>query len=186
MKENERWSIHLEYLKLAIALATGILTAAAAVYWDASKVPGDGSRWVLLASALAVVVTLVYSVLAVIALANRVALSGLSGVTAPATEPITRRAGVSFFALIATGILLFAFFAWRTVLGGTPGPLQAIGATQPMVERQFAKASEPVVLASLETKSDGIHLVFKVGTTRTATAVYDPKTGSVVSLAAQP
>jgi lysylphosphatidylglycerol synthetase-like protein (DUF2156 family) len=186
MNESERWSIHLEYLKVAIALATGILTAAAAVYWDAAKVPGDASRWVLLASAFAVLVTLVYSVLALIALANRVALSGVTGATPPPTEPITRRSGVSFFALIATGLFLFVFFAWRTILGGTPGPQQAIEATQPIVERQYSKAGGPVTLASLETKGDRIHLVFKVGPAGTATAVYDSRTGKVVALAGPP
>jgi hypothetical protein len=76
--------------------------------------------------------------------------------------------------------------ASRTILGGTPGPQQAIEATQPIVERQYSKAGGPVTLASLETKGDRIHLVFKVGPAGTATAVYDSRTGKVVALAGPP
>jgi hypothetical protein len=68
--ENERWSAHLEYLKVAVALSTATLAAAAAVYSDPSKIPTDGSKYVLFACAAAVLATLVMSVFAIVAVAN--------------------------------------------------------------------------------------------------------------------
>jgi hypothetical protein len=48
MNENEKWSFHVEYLKLAIALATAVIAAAAAIYVDSSKIPMDSTRYFLL------------------------------------------------------------------------------------------------------------------------------------------
>ena len=188
MQEHERWGVHLEYLKVAIALATTLLTVAAAVYFDASKVPADNSRFLLLACAVAVLWTLIYSVLALIALANRLVLftAGTAG-TSPPTLPITQRSGLSFFGLIVTGVLLFAFFAWRTVTGGVAGPQQAIEAGQALVAKQVATANDAVALSTLDTKADKFHLVFKVTPAgKTATVIYDPKTLTVTSLTVQP
>jgi hypothetical protein len=78
------------------------------------------------------------------------------------------------------------FFGLRTLSIAT-GPQPAIEAAQAIVEKQAARANETVALASLEAKADKFHMVFKVlGTAKSATVVYDPKTNSVISLSLQP
>jgi hypothetical protein len=180
--ENNRWSAHLEYLKVAIALSTATLAVAAAVYSDPAKVPLDSSKNVLFACAAAVLVTLVMSVFAIIAVANRVAAT----TPGPSTFGITFWSGLSFFALIASGVLLLVFFGMRT-LSVASGPQQAIEASQAFVEKQAAKANETVALSSLEARADKYYLTFKVEpTAKTAAVVYDPKTNSVISLSLKP
>jgi hypothetical protein len=181
--ENNRWSAHLEYLKVAIALSTATLAVAAAVYSDPAKVPTDSSKNVLFACAAAVLVTLIMSVFAIISVANRVA----DKTAKASTFLITFWSGLSFFALIVSGALLLYFFGLRT-LSVTSGPQQAIDAGLAIVEKQGIKANnETVTLASLEAKADKYYLTFKVEpTAKTAAVVYDPKTNSVISLSLKP
>jgi hypothetical protein len=180
--ENDRWSAHLEYLKVAVALSTATLAAAAAVYSDPGKVPTDGSKYVLFWCAAAVLATLVASVLAIIAVANRVATK----VPKESTVWITFWSGASFLALIVSGSLLLWFFGMRT-LSATSGPQQAIETSTAFVEKQAARANETVALSSLEAKADKYYLTFKVEpTARMATVVYDPKTNSVISVSLKP
>jgi hypothetical protein len=180
--ENNRWSAHLEYLKVAIALSTATLAVAAAVYSDPAKVPADSSKNVLFACAAAVLVTLIMSVFAIIAVANRVA-DKAPGVS---TFWITCWSGLSFFALIVSGGLLLIFFGMRT-LSVVSGPQQAIDAGQAFVEKQAAKANETVALSSLEARADKYYLTFKIEpTAKTADVVYDPKTSSVIFLSLKP
>ncbi|MGH6644462.1 MAG: hypothetical protein ACRED3_17375 [Bradyrhizobium sp.] len=39
MEEKDAWSVHVEYLKLAIALSTAVIAATVAIYVDNSKIP---------------------------------------------------------------------------------------------------------------------------------------------------
>ena|SRR5271155_1500967 len=50
MKETDFWSFHLEYLKIAIALSTAVIAAAAAIYVDETKIPTDFSKYWLFSS----------------------------------------------------------------------------------------------------------------------------------------
>ncbi len=70
MSDQEKWSAHLEYLKVAITLSTAILAVSAGVFADSSKIPVDSSRIALLISALFVFLTLVFSIIGVIRLSN--------------------------------------------------------------------------------------------------------------------
>lgn len=183
MKENDRWSVHLEYLKVAITLATAMLAAAAAVYSEPAKIPSDDSKYVLLGCAVAVLLTLIASVLAITAVANRVADKTPTG----PTTSITIMSGFSFFALVATGILLLIFFTWRTLSGGLTGPQQAIEVAQTLIEKQIAKPSEIVTLVSLEAKAEKFDLLFRIASgPKTVSVVFDPKTRSILSLFVQP
>jgi hypothetical protein len=141
MEENERWSIHLEYLKLAIALATALIAAAAAIYVDGTKIPVDDSRFILLGAIALFALMLVSSVVSIGKLGNHLIHFGraAAGATAaPATTttatPVTtatatatpapdnrraksaiRAANVSFGCLLIGAFLLVAFFAVRTL-----------------------------------------------------------------------
>jgi uncharacterized membrane protein len=70
MEEKDRWSVHVEYLKLAIALATALIAAGAAIYVDASKIPTDDSRYLLLVGVGAFFITLLCSLYSIASLAN--------------------------------------------------------------------------------------------------------------------
>jgi hypothetical protein len=59
MNDKDKYSAHLEYLKVAITISTALLAVAAAIFSDSSKMPVDASRYALLTSAGFVFVTLV-------------------------------------------------------------------------------------------------------------------------------
>lgn len=181
LKPNERWSVHLEYLKVAIGLATATLAVAAAVYSDPTKMPNDNSRWALLACVFGVFVTLISSVLAVIYLANHVrAGKGQE-------NKITWWAGASFFALMFSGLLLLVFFGWRTVIGGVASPQQAMDVSLLEVEKRYTKPGGAVAeLSSFEVKNDRFTITYKVLPGRLATVVFDPKGNSITSMSIQP
>ena len=181
--EGATWNAHLEYLKVAISLASATLAVAAAVYSDASKVPSDGSKWMLLICAAFVLLTLVSSILAMARLANRVRL-GKASKSAPGT--VAFWASASFFMLVLSGVTLFAFFAWRTAIGGMDAQ-HAIEATQAVAEKQL-RGGEALSLNALEFKADRYYVAFKISSTppKSLTIVFDPKTNSILSISVQP
>src|SRR5207253_2777673 len=85
MEEKDRWSIHIEYLKVAIALATALIAAGAAIYIDVSKIPTDYSRYILLAGVGVFFIMLASSVWAVASLANHFLHEPRAGTAPPAT-----------------------------------------------------------------------------------------------------
>jgi hypothetical protein len=62
VEEKDRWSLHVEYLKLAVGLSTAVVAAAAAIYVDESKIPADGTRYWLAVGLGVFLLTLVASV----------------------------------------------------------------------------------------------------------------------------
>jgi hypothetical protein len=70
MDTHDRWGAHLEYFKLSIALTTALIAAAAAIYVDASKIPTDYSRYVLLGGVGMFALTFICSVWGVAILAS--------------------------------------------------------------------------------------------------------------------
>jgi hypothetical protein len=140
MEENERWSIHLEYLKLAIALATALIAAAAAIYVDGAKIPVDDSRFILLGAIALFALMLVSSVWSIGKLGNhlihfgRAAAGATTAPASPTVTPVTpatptvtstpdnrraksavQAANVSFGCLVLGAFLLVAFFTVRTL-----------------------------------------------------------------------
>lgn len=145
MNEKDRWSIHVEYLKIAIALATALIAAGAAIYVDLAKIPTDVSRYFLLGGLGVFFLTLISSVWSLAFLGNHLIHVDAAGDThqtastdaAPTlSEPgpspgagsaaspgkrntrakrAVRLANLSFFLLIAGAGLLLTFFAIRTL-----------------------------------------------------------------------
>ena len=190
MPETDRWSGHLEYLKVAVTLATATLAVAAAVYSDGDKIPRDNSKYALLASAGFVALALFASLLAFAALANRLALMGGAAPPdpAPGTGRITRTCGASFIFLGLAGFCLGVFF-WMRTFSDEPvnAPLQAIEASQSLVTKKSKQPGELVTLSKFETAADKFNLTFKLTPgSKTVLVVFDPKTKSVVSLSEQP
>lgn len=133
MEEKDRWSIHVEYLKMAIALATALIAAGAAIYVDASKIPPDGSRYLLLAAVGIFFITLFCSVYSIASLANHFLHLPQAGVAESAAQAqalapqrtaranrVTRWASASFIFLGLGAAVLGAFFGVRTFAAGTP------------------------------------------------------------------
>ena len=136
MDEKDRWSIHVEYLKTAIALATALIAAGAAIYVDASKIPVDSSRYFLLAAVGVFFSTLTFSAWSMGLLgthlagsrndtAQPAAVPAIDTSSMPSTTPISTTAPVtpaakcraainlanaSFFSLIIGAALLGVFF----------------------------------------------------------------------------
>jgi hypothetical protein len=182
VNEKDRWSVHLEYLKIAIALATALIGAGAAIYVDASKIPIDNSRYVLLAGVGVFFVTLIGSVLSIAYLGNHLIYAprtpaatptGAPG-SAPATTPTGAPgstyarhavwfANFSFYSLIAGAGLLGCFFAIRTFAGGGTSFERAI-ATGNVANRSIVDATkgESATLKSVEVQGDSYRLVFQI------------------------
>lgn len=79
MEEKDAWSVHVEYLKLAIALSTAVIAATVAIYVDNSKIPTGQiefcgfvltARFLLLLGVASFLGVLVTSLLTVMFLAN--------------------------------------------------------------------------------------------------------------------
>ena len=115
MNDKDKWSAHLEYLKTAITIAAVILAAASAIYSDPTKIPHDGAKYVLLLSAICVLVTLVSSVMGVIHLSNYLIRSDPNDNTR--STQVTMYSGGSFYGLISAGVFLTIFFGWRAIIG---------------------------------------------------------------------
>ena len=180
MNDKDRWSAHLEYLKVAITLATAILVAAAAIYSDSSKVPTDNSKYVLLISAIFVFATLVSSILAVIKLSNYLIRPDLNIVDRQQAAQITRRAGVSFFCLTATGFFILIFFAMRTFGGASIPPANAISEVTRTLSQQIDTQKESLRFNSFEAKGGKYLISYDVPQTATKfQATVDIYTGKI-------
>ncbi len=203
MNEKDRWSVHVEYLKLAIALSTALIAAGAAIYVDPMKIPPDWSRYIFLAAAGAIFLTLIFSLLSTAALSNHFihspiappATATTAGAAAPAiaTPPATptsarakravKYANWSFFALAASVACLAGFFATRTLLLGGPSFERAVnsGATASAKLVNSAKG-ESTSLTSVELRGDSYVLVFRViPTSETITVHMDVQGGIIKS-----
>jgi hypothetical protein len=107
MNDKDKYSAHLEYLKVAITISTALLAVAAAIFSDSSKMPVDASRYALLTSAGFVFVTLVSSIFAIVYLCNFLVRSDEQDTTG--ANKITRASGVSFFSIVLAGAVCSLF-----------------------------------------------------------------------------
>jgi hypothetical protein len=162
MEENDRWSAHVEYLKLAIALATALIAAAAAIYVDTTKIPTDNSRYLLLFAISMFFLTLITSLWSLACLGTHLRQAGATGATDDAANAATTLANASFILLaISTGVL-GVFFGLRTV-SGAPSFERSIAtaetAKKPLID--VAKG-ETASLKSLELQGQNYQMVFQV------------------------
>jgi hypothetical protein len=191
--EKDRCSIHVEYLKIAIALATALIAAGAAIYVDPTKIPTDQSRYFLLAGVSVFFFTLISSVLSIACLGNHLvhtprenaaevpaAPAAPAPTAIPAPKDRNRRArgavlwaNLSFFSLVIGAGLLGCFFAIRTFDAGGVSFERSI-ATAKVVSRYLTDATkgESAIFKSIELQGDSYRLVFQI----------TPGTGSVTIL----
>jgi hypothetical protein len=179
MEEKDRWSIHIEYLKIAIALATALIAAGAAIYVDVSKIPTDHSRYILLGGIGVFFLTLITSVYSVASLGNHFLHEPRAGAVAPVAgtpeaaalaearnrraRRVVRWANFSFFALVLGAGLLGCFFTIRTLDAGGTAFERAI-ATANVASGKLVETAkgESETLKSIEALTDSYRLVFEV------------------------
>jgi hypothetical protein len=175
MEEKDRWGIHVEFLKIAIALATALIAAGAAIYVDASKIPTDYSRYFLLGGVGVFFLTLITSVYCVACLANHFLHEPRAGATDPApgtpeanartrrARRVVRYANFSFFALIVGAGLLGCFFTIRTLAAGGTAFERAIATANAASGTLIDPAKgESKKLKSIEALTDSYQVVFEV------------------------
>jgi hypothetical protein len=186
MEENERWSIHLESLKLAIGLSTALLAAAAAIFVDNSKIPADDSRYLLLFGVAAFVPALIFSLVSLAYLGNHMVYFGTpAAVTVPPNRRVRTAVialNISFCFLLGAALLLGAFFGVRTVHPGDSPIAQAVAtgrnALQPFLDRA---RDETGALTSFERRGDQYRLVFAVSPGPGNIIVTTDAAGAVIS-----
>jgi hypothetical protein len=176
MEENERWSFHLEYLKVAIALSTAVIAAAAAIYVDDSKIPTDSTGYFLVVGVALFVVMLIFSAASLGLLSSRIALFN----PPPAAPPSARLtwwaitcANISFVVLILGSISLALFFGMRTWNAGGPAFQRAIALGQRSLQLDPAKGQTASV-KSIDLQGDTYVITFVLSPgSGTATVVTD-------------
>jgi hypothetical protein len=189
MNDKDKWSAHLEYLKVAITLSTAILAVAAAIYSDSAKIPGDASKYALLASAIFVFLTLVTSIMGVIYLSNYLirATTDTADAQGKKARKITYAAGASFFSFLATGACILAFFLMRTFSSAVVPPARALENVATILKGQFSATGERLVFQRFEVKGSKYLVEYLVGQgPRTFRATLDANTGQVESIEGQP
>jgi hypothetical protein len=177
MDEKDRWSIHLEYLKMAIALATALIAAGAAIYVDASKIPTDSSRYVLLSGIGTFFVALLCSVYSIARLANHFLHLPQANVPDPTVDKeleelkkartaransVTRWANASFVCLGLGAALLGAFFGIRTFTAGTPFEQAIATANASSTKLVNTSKGESARLKSVEVQTDTFRVTYEV------------------------
>jgi hypothetical protein len=127
MKENERWAGHITFLTITSALAAALIAAFAVIFADPSKIPDVFAKILILLSALFVIVTLGFSLLASAHLSNYLVSSDQqsSAKRVQIGANITRAAGAAFFSLFISGVLLLAFLFWVVLFTSDGNPTQS-------------------------------------------------------------
>ena len=95
-----------------IALASALLTATAIIYADPTKIPRGASRYILLLCDASLLGTLIFSVLASIALSNLLVNSDDTDTDRRRQRAarVTTFSGLAFYFLMASGAFLLIFF----------------------------------------------------------------------------
>lgn len=201
MNEKDKWSVHVEYLKLAIALSTALIAAGAAIYVDSTKIPTDWSRYVFLAAAGAIFMTLLFSLLSIAEISNHLIYSPVAqpaaapapatpvaaNPTATPTNTRTRRAvtyaNLSFLSLAVSVACLAIFFGARTLVHGGPSFERALSsATSASVKLLNGAKGESAAWKSVELGADGYVIVFQVApTSEQITVQTDVQGGTIKS-----
>jgi hypothetical protein len=191
MNDQDKWSAHLEYLKVAITLSTAILVVAAAIYSDTSKIPTDASKYALLASAVFVFFTLVASIFGVIYLSNYL-IRDPAAAQPHGGSRITIAAGLSFFSFLATGVCLLVFFLMRTFGGGPTLPAKmienkVIENVADMLKGQVSDPADRLNFQRFEVKGNRYEIDYVIGQgPGTFHAEVDAATGQVESIQRRP
>lgn len=175
MEEKDRWSVHLEYLKMAIALATALIGAGAAIYVDSTKIPSDNSRYLLLTGIGVFSVTLFCSVYSIACLANHFLHLPRAGNPDPAAdaarlnaERTTRASSVVWWAsasfiFLGLGVaVLGVFFGVRTFTAGTPFDQAVTTANAASARLIDSKNGESEKLRSVEVQTDMFRVTYDV------------------------
>ena len=190
MNEKDKWSVHVEYLKLAIALSTALIAAGAAIYTDAAKVPTDWSRFVFLAAAVTVFLTLLCSLLSTAALSNHMIHTAGSpptpgSATAAQANLRARRvivyANLSFLSLALSVAFLGGFFAIKTF--EPDGTLfdRALSAAMAAGSRHInLTAGETLALGSFGRQGSDYIIAFKIIPTPESVWVQTDAQGKVI------
>lgn len=186
MDEKDRWSVHVEYLKLAIALATALIAAAAAIYVDDTKIPSDVSRYFLIGGIAVFFVTLICSVWSLASLGNLLIHVPRQDATpaTPAINPHARRAvllaNLSFVCLVGGVGLLVTFFLLRTFNAGGASFERAL-ATAKIANRDLTAKGEAVSLKSIEFVGNEFQLIFQITPGPGTTAIVTDGNGTFKS-----
>lgn len=166
MDEHERWSFHLEYLKVAITISTAVLAAAAAIFVDASKIPGGGAGRLLFLAVAGFAAMLLASAASLGLLASH--LVKFQPPAAGATPPVSRDARValhcanlSFVALMAGGVCLASFFGLRTIEADGDGFSRALALARASLPLDAAK-NETAALKSAALVGDAYEFAFSL------------------------
>ena len=169
MNDKDKWSGHLEYLKVAITLSSAILAVAATIYSDPQKIPPDVSKFFLLLSVIGVFATLVASIVSIIFLCNYLIRSVPADADQAAQEAqqrgrkITIAAGASFYLFIASGFFLLAFFALRSFSGGgITSPIQATETVSNILKGQISRPNANLVFDGLQLKNGHYQIDYTV------------------------
>jgi len=162
MNENDRWSAHVEYLKLAIALATALIAAASAIYVDTTKIPTDSSRYLLLAGISIFFFTLITSLWSLARLGSHLLHAERPTATPAAGRAATTLANISFVLLAIGAGVLGVFFGVRSVSGGSSferALTTAEAANKTLID---SSKGEVAKLKSLELQGQNYQMVFQV------------------------
>jgi hypothetical protein len=178
MEENDRWSLHVEYLKLAIGLSTAVIAAGAAIYVDDTKIPPDDARYLLLFGIISFALTLIASVLGLGKLSDYIAYFPPAG-TAP-TDAHKKKAwwavfwaNTSFTLLVISALLVGGFFGLRTWTAGGPAFERAITIGKRSLNLDLS-IGETAALKSIELQGDKYVMVFQIAPSNVlATAITD-------------
>lgn len=160
MQDHEKWSAHLEYLKVAITLATAIVAASAAMYLDDSKIPAGWVKYILLAAVVSASGMLLFSILGVIRLGNFLTTKNGSNETELAKK-VTRVSGISFFFSVATGAAFLLFVVVQTTSSRDIAPTAALQNVAAILKGQL-KTDESLALQRLELKGGKYSVDFAV------------------------
>jgi hypothetical protein len=165
MEENDRWGLHVEYLKLAIGLSTAVIAAAAAIYVDDTKIPSDNTRYLLLAGIVSFAFVLLASVCALGKLSNYIAYFPAAG---GATAADTKKAwwavfcaNTSFVLLVASAGVFGLYFGIRTLDAGGPAFERAIATGKKSLDLDLTKG-ETAALKSIELQGDKYVMTFLI------------------------
>jgi hypothetical protein len=179
MEEDDRWGLHLEYLKLAIGLSTAVIAASAAIYSEDTKIPTDDSRYLLLVGVIAFALVLIASILGLGKLSDYIAY--FPGGTTPAEVAQHKKKAwwavfwmnTSFGLLIVSAVLVGGFFVVRTWNAGGPAFERAIAVGKRSLNLDLSK-NESATLKSIELQGDKYVMVFQIAPSNAmATAITD-------------
>lgn len=119
--EKDRWSVLLEFLKVAIAISSAIIGASVVIYIDPNRRPVGVSKYVLIIELLLVLMTLIFSIRAIVLMSNIV----LNADHLPTAEKekiggkVKRAATTSYVGILFFAMVLLVFVLLNMSFGIT-------------------------------------------------------------------